>query len=98
MRICDYCKNPIPGVNSGGLTLLVNDAEVGTLLQQRMDLCRECQKLFMGKLHWALRDNTSLPPKKQAAPPSRQCETLPSRPYETIPDNKKPGERVCMMI
>lgn len=94
MRICDYCKKPIPGINSGSLTLLVNDAEVGTILQQRMDLCRECQKLFMGKLHWALRDNTSLPSKKQ--------ESLPSRPHEEIPgqqyDYLRPGERVASMI
>lgn len=94
MRICDYCKKPIPGINSGGLTLLVNDAEVGTILQQRMDLCRECQKLFMGKLHWALRDNTSLSSKKQ--------ESLPSRPHEEIPvqqyDYLRPGERVASMI
>lgn len=98
MRICDYCKKPIPGLNSGGLTLLVNDAEVGTILQQRMDLCRECQKLFMGKLHWALRDNTSLPPKKQDTPPTRQYVATPAQPYETIPDNRTPGERVASMI
>lgn len=98
MRICDYCKKPIPGINSGGLTLLVNDAEVGTVLQQRMDLCRECQKLFMGKLHWALRDNTSLPSKKQETLPTRQYRETTVQPYETIPDNRTPGERVASMI
>lgn len=98
MRICDYCKKPIPGINSGGLTLLVNDAEVGTILQQRMDLCRECQKLFMGKLHWALRDNTYLPSKKQEALPSRQHEPIPVRQYEMQQDYLRPGERVASMI
>ena len=94
MRICDYCKKPIPGINSGCLTLLVNDAEVGTVLQRRMDLCMECQKLFMGKLHWARRDNTGIPSKKR--------ETLPSRPHETILDQQyeyiRPGGRVADMI
>lgn len=94
MRICDYCKKPIPGLNSGGLTLLVNDAEVGTILQQRMDMCRECQKLFMGKLQWALRDNTSLPSKKQESLPSRHHEEIPVQKYDYL----RPGEQVASMI
>ena len=54
----------------------------------------EGQKLCIGKLHWALRDNAVIPLKKR--------ETLPSRPQETILDQQyeylRPGGRVADMI
>lgn len=93
MRICDYCKNPIPGVNSGGLTLLVNDAEAGTILQHRMDLCRNCQKVFMGKLIWAIRENTAVPTEKG---PRRYTGSPPVPGGGTL--SQSPGERVGMMV